>query len=351
MPYFYVYSPNDFIEGLPSEVASSADGTPDFTLTLVPGAMPTLIQVTDDDIIFDELDASQFLTNTVNIDGTIFTAGSSINTAYDLINTVSGHKVTSFHFGGNGYQMGAVDGLASTVPLTAGASYTFDTERTSHTQENAYDDFVTCFAAGTNIETQRGLVEVQKLKVGDKLFTIDNGFQPLRVILKRHISSFELSRKQNLLPICISEGSLGQGLPRRDLLVSPQHRFLLNSPVAGRMFETPEVLISAKKLTSLPGIFVAKSIKSVDYFHLVLERHELILAENAPTESFLCGPMALLSLGEEAQSELRELFPEALAKHFNPEAARFIPSTKRQNKLASRHVKNGMPVLPKVYYL
>ena len=60
MPYFYVYSPNDFIEGLPSEVASSADGTPDFTLTLVPGAMPTLIQVTDDDIIFDELDASQF---------------------------------------------------------------------------------------------------------------------------------------------------------------------------------------------------------------------------------------------------------------------------------------------------
>ena len=112
--FIYVYSPSDFIGGLPNEAGGAASGSPTFNLQLVPGATPTLIEITDNEAVFDEIDGSQSLTNSVNIDGTAYGAGTTVHTAYDLINTGSGHKVTSIHFGGNGYEQGAVHGLVST---------------------------------------------------------------------------------------------------------------------------------------------------------------------------------------------------------------------------------------------
>jgi hypothetical protein len=59
MPYYlYVYSPSDFVGGLPDEAFAAAAGTGSFTLTLVPGATGTRIRVDDDDVIFDEVDGS-----------------------------------------------------------------------------------------------------------------------------------------------------------------------------------------------------------------------------------------------------------------------------------------------------
>ena len=50
------------------------------------------------------------------------------------------------------------------------------------------------------------------------------------------------------------QGALGNGLPRRDLLVSRQHRMLVRSSIAGRMFGDKEVLVAAHHLTALPGV-------------------------------------------------------------------------------------------------
>lgn len=345
MPYLYVYNPSDFVGGLPNESDAQASGSPNFVLTLTPGATPTLIEVTDDDLIFDEVDLSQVLTNAVNIDGSNVAAGTSINTAYDLINTTTGHKVTSFHFGGDGYQQGAVDGLVSTIPLTAGSSYIFNSERTSHQYNNAYDDYVACFVAGSRIATQQGLKDVGDLAAGDMIQTLDHGFRPLRVILKRHLTRTDLHAKPNLLPVRISKESLGQGVPKRDILVSPQHRFLANSPIVKRMFGTAEVLISAKKLTMLPGISVAREIEDVVYYHLVLDRHEVVFVEGAPTESFFCGPMAILGLSAAARDEIELLFPKLKLTAPVSRTARQIPSSKRQSKLALRHERNEKFVL------
>lgn len=345
MPFLYVYSPSDFVGGLPDEQGAQAQGSGPFTLTLVPGATPTLIEVNDNDAVFDEVDGDQTLAGGVNIDGASYGAGTSIHSAYDLINSGSGHKVTSLHFGGNGYEQGAVHGLVSTEPLVAGQSYTFDRERTSHRQDNDYDDFVACFAAGSRIRTKRGDIAVQDLLPGDMIATADETYQPLRLRLSRHVSAQELESSPKLCPVRITAGSLGQGLPARDLVVSPQHRMLANGPLCERMFGQSDVLLSARKLTELLGIYVDTDVADVTYFHLVFDDHQVVYAEGAPSESFYCGAQAIDGLHSEARDELLTLFPELAQAEASPSMARLSPRSRGQRVLVQRLRKNDRTVL------
>lgn len=345
MPYLYVYSPDDFVQGLPDEHGAKAYGSGGFQLTLKADAEPTIVEINDNDLVFDEVDSSQHIAETVAIDGETVAGGTTIHSAYDLINTTSGHKVTSFHLGGDGYQQGPVDGIASTEVMTPGQTYHFNYERTSHQQNNQYTDFVSCFVAGSRILTEAGEVPVEDLRPGDRLVTADHGAQPLRAVLRRTVTPSELARIPDLRPVRISVGALGQGLPLRDLRVSPQHRLLVRSQIAARMFGIPEALISARKLVGLPGIAECSGRDGVTYLHLVLDHHEVILAEGAPTESLFLGPGAIASLTPEAREELRTVFPDQLASPRNPESARLIPAGRLQTRFCFRHGKNGKPLL------
>jgi len=345
MPYLYLYSPDDFVQGLPDESGAMAAGSPGFTLTLKADAAPTLVEVTDDDLVFDEVDGSKTLARTVNLDGDTIAAGTSINSAYDLIDTGSGHKVTSFHFGGDGYQQGPVDGIASTVELTPGASYSFNTERTSHQQNNQYTDFAACFSMGTLIATPDGPRTVETIGPGTLIDTADHGPRPVLTVLQRRIGVSDLRDTPRLRPIVICAGALGQGLPGRDLRVSPQHRLLVASPIVARMFGAGEALIAAHRLTGLPGIFPAPGLAPVTYLHVVMDRHEVIFANGAPTESLYLGPGARASLTEVARIELATLFPDLFTASAWPAAARPIPCGRQQKRCIARHGKNAKPLL------
>lgn len=344
MPFIYIYSPDDFVGGLPSESGAAASGTAPFTLTLKPGATPTLVKVTDDDTIFDEVDTSQVLTNDVIIDGTTYTAGTTINTAYDLLDTTSGHKVTSLHFGGDGYNQGPVNGLVSTVELVPGQSYRFNQERTSHTNNNPYSEYHACFTQGTMILTAQGEQPVESLCPGDLVETQDGGLKPVRLVLSQKIAPQRLAQNPDLRPVRICAGSMGMGVPHRDLSVSPQHRMLVESPISHRMFGTRAVLVAARKLTAVAGIHVDHDQTDVTYIHLVFDDHEIIQANGAPTESFYPGPAALRALNPAARSEIYAIFPQLLEMQL-PNPARPIPKGAAQKKLMQRHVKNAKTLL------
>lgn len=340
MPFVYVYSPSDFVLTPPDESGAAAAGTAPFALTLAIGATPTLIEITDDDAVFDEIDSGQTLTSAVNIDGTSYAAGTTVITAYDLINTTSGHQITSIHFGGDGYQQGAIDGIISTELLVPGTTYTFNAERTSHNVNNLYTNYVACFADDTLIKTTDGEVAVQNLRPGDHIETLYNGVQPLRLCLTRQVTAAELSANPKLRPIRIPQGALGGGLPHNDLLVSPQHRFLASSPIVRRMFDCEDVLISARKLTALPGIHVDDQIEQVTYHHLVFDEHQVIFAANTPTESFLPEKHALESLTPAALAEFNFFFAHVLGAAPGKTPATPIPPDARQKRLIARHAKN-----------
>lgn len=341
MPFLLVYSPSDFVSTPPAEQASAAAGTPTFTLTLRADAQPTVIEVSDDEAGFDELDVNQTIVNAVDLDGNEIEAGTSVHSAYDLINTSTGHKITSLHFGGSGLQQGAIDGIVSSVRLEPGQTYTFDSERTSYQQDNPYTDYVACLASDTSVRTDKGEVAVQDLSEGDLIETQDNGFQPLRLVLSRKVSGDELADNPKLRPVRITMGAMGNNLPRADLVVSPQHRMMVSSPIVQRMFETSEVLIAAKKLTAVPGVFIDEKMDTVEYYHLVFDDHQIVFAEGAPSESFFPGPIGIASLSDEARREYRSLFGDVRAK----DPARPIPDKSRQGALAKRHAKNAKSLL------
>ncbi|WP_298909603.1 Hint domain-containing protein [uncultured Aliiroseovarius sp.] len=203
---------------------------------------------------------------------------------------------------------------------------------------------VTCFTAGTLIETDRGPVAIEDIHEGDQVLTSD-GLKPVRWIGQSPVSSLQLLDNPKLFPIRIAAGALGIGLPKRDLLVSRQHRMLVQSPIARRMFGTSDVLVHAIKLTALPGIYVDQSVAEVTYYHMLFDDHQVVYAEGAPSESLYTGPEALKAISDEARDEVLALFPELADRDYTPEFATFAPDGKRQKKLVARHLKNGKPLL------
>lgn len=174
-----------------------------------------------------------------------------------------------------------------------------------------------CFTAGTNIQTPDGPKLIEHIEKAHLVVGYEGKALNLRTILSKSFCKRDLDLNHKLYPVRIVAGALGNGLPSRDLLVSRQHRILLNSPLVCRLFKSPEVLVPAIKLVQLPGIFVDKTVERVTYFHLVFDTHEIVFSEGAATESLFTGPEALESVPADAREELLTIFPE-LARRQNP---------------------------------
>lgn len=205
---------------------------------------------------------------------------------------------------------------------------------------------IPCFTAGTRIATPQGPRAIEDLSVGDHVATADCGQQPIRWIGSRTVGHAALLANPKLYPVAFAPGSLGGGLPERALRVSPQHRMVLRSKIAMRMFGSAEVLIPAHKLIGLPGVCVDDQVTAVTYSHMLFDRHQIVFAEGAPTESLFTGPEALKAVGPEALAEITTLFPEIVGCGHAPVLARPVPQKgKLMKRLVARHLKNDLPLV------
>ena len=181
--------------------------------------------------------------------------------------------------------------LAGTVELTDGTLVTFSNI------EN-----IICFTPGTLIATAHGPRAIETLRPGDLIVTRDNGLQPLRWVGSRTVAA-----KGKHAPIQLDPTLLqGASAP---LLVSPQHRMLWTGSRAQMYFGESEVLVAATHLLGSPA---ARRIEggNVTYMHLMLDRHEVIYANDAATESFFPGDEGLGALCDRSRQEVFDLFPE-----------------------------------------
>jgi hypothetical protein len=234
-------------------------------------------------------------------------------------------------------------------------TYHIDKETSANTEVNHTTEIVgvvafesgliPCFTRGSRISVGEGLRYIEDIGVGDQVLTEQNGKQTVLWAGRRYYNAVELAANPKLRPVRITAGSLGDGLPVHDLLVSRQHRMLVRSKVAERMFGQTEVLIAAIKLTALPGIYIDEEQESVEYFHLLFRQHEVIYAEGAPTESLFTGPAALDALTPEARTKILTIFPEVADLDYAPQSAKYIPAGYMQKRLISRRLKNNKALL------
>ncbi len=191
-------------------------------------------------------------------------------------------------------------------------------------QHFTYDNTgVVCFGKGTAIRTPRGDVLVEDLRVGDLVTTMDNGPQKIRWINTRSYDAGQMQKGSHLHPVLIKRGTFGA---ERDLLVSQQHGVLVGQ--SGDSFARAKHLADAAK-----GVRIAKGKKSVTYVHLMFDDHQVIFAENVPSESFYPGPMALTQMSKPHRAAFSKVLPalgtgrvsrEEVAKIYGPTARVFL---------------------------
>jgi hypothetical protein len=133
-----------------------------------------------------------------------------------------------------------------------------------------------CFAAGTLILTPDGERFVETLKTGDAVITADGSTAPIIFIGHRLIHLARHRRPHTVRPVRIRAGALADGIPQRDLLLSPDHALFLE-----------DVLVPARDLVDGISITQESNFRDVHYYHIELPQHGIIFAEGAPAESFL----------------------------------------------------------------
>ncbi|MCJ2033265.1 Hint domain-containing protein [Methylobacterium sp. J-068] len=144
---------------------------------------------------------------------------------------------------------------------------------------------VVCYVAGTAIRITRDEsardVPVEELTVGDLALTASGETRPIRWLGHRTIDCTRHSEPRKVWPVRIAAHAFGPGKPARDLLVSPAHAICVD--LMG------EVLIPAIRLVN--GTTITQvAVEHVTYWHVELDGHDILLAENLPAESYLdCG--------------------------------------------------------------
>ncbi len=139
-----------------------------------------------------------------------------------------------------------------------------------------YEITVACFYPGTRLATAGGGIAVEDITPGTMLRTAAGALLPVRWLGRSEVST-RFADPLRVLPIRIKAGALAEGMPARDLLLSPDHALCLD-----------DILVQAAALVNGTTILRETNVpECFTYFHVELDRHELLLAEGAPAESFV----------------------------------------------------------------
>ena len=137
------------------------------------------------------------------------------------------------------------------------------------------EDQIACYCRGTRVLTTQGEQAVEDLRIGDLLVTQSGLQRPLRWMGRRDYAGRFIEANPAILPILFARDAIADGVPRRDLMVSPLHAMFIDG-----------VLIPAATLMNGVSVRRVESAAEISYFHLELDSHDVIIAEGACSETY-----------------------------------------------------------------
>ncbi|MEM1385970.1 MAG: Hint domain-containing protein [Pseudomonadota bacterium] len=279
------------------------------------------VNITDggSDTNFADNDGDQTLDGTQTVLGSTFTSGTRVEAEYQfVVEDGDGNTYTliGFNISNSSPAYATVEGIAfigTFPPVGVDLEVVSASEGPSNNGGAATPSGTyaapPCFLAGTLLDTPRGQIPVEHIQPGDFVNTLDHGPQPLRLCLATKISAAQLRAMPTHRPVRISEGALGPGLPSRDILVSPQHRILIEDWRAELMFGSREVFAAAIHLLDRAGVSVEAANRGAVYYHLVFDSHQIVSAHGLFSESFLPGQQTMSGLSAIQRASLIDAFP------------------------------------------
>jgi hypothetical protein len=131
-----------------------------------------------------------------------------------------------------------------------------------------------CFCAGTLIGTPEGEVQVEKLKAGDIVLTTHNGPRAVRWIGRGKVLATR-GKRTAATPVIVRKGALADNVPNQDLHVTKAHGVYID-----------DALIPVEFLVNHRTILWDDRAQEVEIYHVELDRHDLLLANGMPAESY-----------------------------------------------------------------
>lgn len=291
---YHVYQLTDF--DLSEGHIAPPDAPMCFHLHLNAEASPVTIHITGQEILGE---TQYMLTASATLDGMFYPAGSAVKLNYRVIDQ-DDFEGFSISIGQAAIQSGITTAFLSNNAMTMGKTHQFMTDKPVANDAAAYQEFA-CFTRGTKIKTSRGECAIEDLQIGDRVITRDHGLQPVRWTGQRTLPAMGV-----MAPIEIDAGTLGCTTPLR---VSPKHRMLISGAMAELICGEEEMLISAQNLVNERNVRRVEG-GFVTYVHIMFDYHEVIWANDCPSESFYAGDDALNCLNPEQANEIIAIFPK-----------------------------------------
>jgi len=236
----------------------------------------------------------------------------------------TGHMTATY----SGGQLSIYDNGAQKADLHlsgfSGSSFVPASDGSGHTEITAL-----CFLAGTRIATPAGDVPIQDLTVGQSVRLHNGGAAPIIWLGRRRIAAARHPAPHKVWPVRVNQSAFGNNQPRRTLMLSPDHAVLIDG-----------VLIPVKHLIN--GTTITQiAVDDIDYYHVELPRHDVLLAEGLAVESYLeTGDRANFDNGD---TSLR-LYPDFSSRTWEAQAcARLVVAGA---KLAAVRAKLAMRTSP-----
>lgn len=142
-----------------------------------------------------------------------------------------------------------------------------------------------CFCGGTDILTPFGYRKVEALRAGDLVVNDAGDAVPVLWVGKSGASRSEMQADPTRRPVRIAANAIAEGVPRTDLYVSAQHRLVLDHWWAELLFGQQRVMVPAQHLVGSMAEWMSPE-GDVTYYHILLESHDVVIANGAATESF-----------------------------------------------------------------
>ena len=282
-------------------IADGGDSAYDSNLLIAGDSVQTAVVAEDDsfevdfnsqvtvNLLANDFDASGGTLTITKINGVPVTAGSTVTLPSGLEIVVNAN--------------GTITVISDKGDAPGSSSFSYEVTNASGISDVGFvnGEVLPCFVAGARIQTDRGLVPVEEIEVGDLIVTLDHGLQPVRWHGCRTVAS-----QGDHAAVVIPQGRLGD---HDTLRVSPQHRVHLSGWRAELYCGAEEVLVKAVHLVRSGVLRQDASGAPVSYHHLLFDRHEIICAEGLWSESYFPGPATLASFDNETQAEIFSLFP------------------------------------------
>lgn len=174
----------------------------------------------------------------------------------------------------------------------------------------AFEEAFSAFARGTVFETDCGPVAVEDLLPGDRLKTVENGYQTL--IWKGSVMVVPNIQRQSpemRTLTRIASDTFGFARPQRDLVLGPAARIFHQAPSVRTLTGQPGAFIPLRDFEDGISIFSLSPATAVQCFHLAFEEQERILADGIELESYHPGPIHRFPLRGDLLGVYMNLFP------------------------------------------